>query len=139
MKSEPQGRLAPRSLIAKRVLVADQSASSRELLRAILEDSGAQVELICYSDHLVQRALKFLPHAVLLDVTNFGAECVAVVAALRALEELQGMVIIALAPTALYPEPHSMTQAGFSAILPKPITPSRLRSVLAQQLAASAR
>lgn len=123
-----------RSLVSKRVLVLDQSMSVRELLRAILEDSGAEVEIVCSAHHVVDHATRFRPHAVLMDVTHFGVESAAVVTALRSLPDLQLASIIAMAPTALYPEPHSMTQAGFTAVFPKPITPSRLRHMLVQQL-----
>ncbi|WP_160115043.1 response regulator [Bryocella elongata] len=118
--------------------MADGSTSTRELLCTILEDNGMQVQAVCCWSCVPAAALKFSPDVILLDVSWFNAESPAMLADLRSIPQCGAVPLIALAPTALYPEPHSMAEAGFAAVLPKPITPQSLRRIVLRQLAGAA-
>lgn len=96
-----------------------------------------QVRSVCCWNGLAEAARAFAPHVVLLDVTDFSSGSRANLADLRALPECRMTPLIALAPTPLYPEPHIMAQAGFAAVLAKPISPQRLRAAVQEQLNAS--
>jgi CheY-like chemotaxis protein len=127
-----------RTPLAKtRALVADESTSSCELLCAILEESGMQVLSVCCWSSVLDAARVFSPDVVLLDVSEFGSGSRATIAELRAMPAFRRIPLIALAPSLLYPEPHSMVEAGFAAVLVKPISPQRLRKIVQQQLDAA--
>ena len=133
MTTDFKAPLGQGPLAMKRALVADGSTSTRELLRTILEDNGMQVQTVCCWSCVPAAARSFAPDVILLDVSWFNAESSAMIAELRAIPQCEAVPLIALAPTALYPEPHTMAKAGFAAILAQPITPQNLRRAVLRQ------
>lgn len=53
---------------AARILIADDSTSSRELLRFILEDIGHKVAEARDGEQVIAQATLFIPHLIILDL-----------------------------------------------------------------------
>jgi signal transduction histidine kinase/DNA-binding response OmpR family regulator len=124
---------APPELRGLRVLVLDDEAETRELLRFVLEQ--CEVRVTC-ADHAVE-ALRLLgeePFDLLIsDIGMPDMDGYALIRAVRSLPEGGGGSIPALALTA-YARAEDRTQvlrAGFHMHLAKPIDPSELLVVLA--------
>ena len=117
-----------------RILVADDTLSSRELLRTILESSGYEVVEAEDGEQVLERAMDFTPHLVILDLKMQKLDGCSVARALRMIPAFQKIPIVALA--AALPEviPEQMTQAGITRCLVKPIGPARLRECVASLL-----
>ena len=119
---------------AIRILIADDASSSRELLRSILESSGYEVEEAEDGEQVLERAISFAPHMVILDLKMPKLDGCSTARALRKIPAFEKIPIVALA--AALPEviPEQMTQAGITRCLVKPIGPARLRECVASLL-----
>ncbi len=119
---------------ATRILIADDTLSSRELLRSILESSGYEVDEAGDGEQVLERAIAFAPHLVILDLKMQKLDGCSAAIALRKIPAFEEIPIVALA--AALPEviPEQMTQAGITRCLVKPIGPSRLRECVASLL-----
>lgn len=117
-----------------RILIADDTSSSRELLRSILESSGYEVDEAEDGEQVLERAVSFLPHLIILDLKMPKLDGCSTARALRKISAFENIPIVALA--AALPEviPEQMTQAGITRCLVKPIGPARLRACVASLL-----
>jgi two-component system chemotaxis response regulator CheY len=117
-----------------RILIADDTLSSRELLRSILESSGYEVDEAEDGEQVLERAVAFAPHLVILDLKMPKLDGCSAAMALRKISAFERIPIVALA--AALPEviPEQMTQAGITRCLVKPIGPARLRECVASLL-----
>jgi len=120
--------------LAKRILIADDTLSSRDLLRSILESSGYEVVEAEDCEQVIGRATAFMPHLVILDLQMPQLDGCAAAAALRKIPAFEKTPIVALAATSLDAIPEQMAQAGFTGYLVKPIGPARLRQCIASLL-----
>jgi len=120
--------------LAKRILIADDTLSSRELLRSILESSGYEVVEAEDCEQVIGRAIAFKPHLVILDLQMPQLDGCAAAMALRKIPAFAKTPIVALAATLLDAIPEVMEQAGFTGYLVKPIGPARLRQCIASLL-----
>jgi CheY-like chemotaxis protein len=118
----------------KRVLIADDTASSRELLRSILEASAYRVAEANDGEHVLEMVLTFAPHLVILDLQMPKLDGYATVVALRRLPALQRTPIIALTAAVTQTVPEKIFEAGFTTYLVKPIGPLKLRQCIAKIL-----
>jgi CheY-like chemotaxis protein len=118
----------------KRILIADDTASSRELLRSILESCDYEVEEAADGEQVVACVGAFGPDLVILDLHMPRMDGYATAAALRQMPGLHRMPIIALTAAITQTAPDELTEAGFSAFLVKPIGPARLRKCVASLL-----
>jgi CheY-like chemotaxis protein len=119
---------------AARILIADDTLSSRELLRFILEDSGHEVAEAEDGEQIILKAAVFLPHLMILDLQMPKLDGWATAAALRRIPLFERTPIVAL--TAAWSEvlPERISEAGFTACLVKPIAPARLRACVGSLL-----
>lgn len=122
------------SPLAKRILIADDTPSSRELLRSILESSGYEVVEAEDCEQVIDLATTFQPDLVILDLQTPQLDGCAAATALRKLPAFSTTPIVALAATLADAIPESITQAGFTGYLVKPIGPARLRQCIARLL-----
>ena len=111
----------------KRVLIADDTASSRELLRSILEANGHVVEEVQDGQQALEIIESFLPHLVILDLHMPRLDGYSTAAALRKMPICRRIPIVALTAASGQTVPERISEAGFSAYLVKPIRPSSLR------------
>ncbi len=119
---------------AKRILIADDAASSRELLRAILEKSGYEVIQAIDGEQALRKASDFYPDLIILDMQMPRLDGYSVAIALRKLPPFAHVPIVALAAALPDVSPEQMTQAGFTQCLVKPISPARLRDCITRLL-----
>lgn len=118
----------------KRILIADDSASSRDLLRSILEAGNNIVEEVDDGLKVLEIVRAFKPHLVLLDLQMPRLDGYATAAALRRIPALRQVPIIALTAALTQTAPEKIREAGFSGYLVKPIGPSKLRQCVTEAL-----
>jgi len=114
----------------KKVLVADDNASCRELLRAVLEHLGHAVWEACDGTEAVRCAREIAPDIIFLDLRMPGLDGFGVLQALRSGGEC-GCVIVALTASAMRGDRERAMAAGFTRYLTKPISLKELRSEMA--------
>jgi CheY-like chemotaxis protein len=132
-------KLSDRSKGAKppltiRVLIADDSQSSRALLRAILEGSGYEVVEAENGVQVLERAGGFGPDLLILDLQMPKLDGYAAAKALRKIPAFETTPIIALTAALSDAEPEQIADAGFTGYLAKPIGPARLRQYITSLL-----
>ena len=118
----------------KHILIADDSASSRDLLRSILEAGNYIVEEAVDGEQVLEIVEAFEPHLVILDLQIPKLDGYATAAALRRISKLRQTPIIALTAALTQTAPDRISEAGFSGYLVKPIGPSKLRQCVAKAL-----
>ncbi len=82
---------------ATRILIADDAVSSRELLRTILERQGYEVMEAEDGAQAVDKAPKFAPHMVILDLQMPRLDGYSTAIALRKIPAFASIPIVALA------------------------------------------
>jgi CheY-like chemotaxis protein len=112
----------------KRVLVADDKAPGRELIRTVLEQSGYSVFEASNGMEAVRKARLLLPDLIILDLhmpvlDGFGA-----FRELRTDERFRATPIMALTASAMQGDRERALSAGFTSYLAKPISLNALRS-----------
>jgi CheY-like chemotaxis protein len=122
------------TLQPKRILIADDSASSRDLLRSILEANGHIVEEAQDGQQVLEIVESFRPHVVILDLHMPRLDGYSTAAALRKMPIFERLPIVALTAAITQTAPDCISEAGFTAHLVKPIRPSSLRECVANLL-----
>jgi CheY-like chemotaxis protein len=119
---------------ARRILIADDALSSRELLRTILERQGYEVLEAVNGEQAVDEAPDFSPDLVILDLQMPKLDGYSAAIALRKIPAFANIPIVALAAALPEVSPEEMSQAGFTQCLVKPISPTRLRECVTDLL-----
>lgn len=122
------------SLEPRRILIADDTASSRDLLRSILEANGHIVEEAQDGQQVLEIIEAFGPHLVILDLHMPQLDGYSTAAALKEIPIFERTPIVALTAAITQTAPERISEAGFSAYLVKPIRPSSLRQCVANLL-----
>lgn len=120
----------------KRILIADDTASGRYLLRAILEACSYDVSEAEDGEQVLRKAIPFRPHLVILDLQMPKLDGFATVSALRRISSFECIPIVALTAAITFTSPDRMSDAGFTTYLVKPVAPRQLRDCVAGLLAA---
>jgi CheY-like chemotaxis protein len=128
--TRPTGYLGPR----RQVLVIDDVAVNRTLLRQLLEPLGFRVREAATGEAGLAAAAAETPDLVLLDLRLPGLNGFEVAQRLRRLPAGAGCKILALSSHALSVEPQEMLAAGCDDFLPKPFRESDLLQHLATLL-----
>jgi CheY-like chemotaxis protein len=119
----------------KRVLVADDQAGGRELIRTILEHSGHAVWEARDGTEAVRFAREILPDLILLDLHMPMLDGFGVLQELRGNVEFDGTPIVALTATAMQGDRERALSEGFSSYISKPIGLRALRCEMERWLA----
>jgi len=119
---------------ARRILIADDALSCRELLRTILERQGYEVMDAVDGKQAIDEAPDFAPHLVILDLQMPKLDGYSTAIALRKIPAFASIPILALAAALPEVSPEQMTEAGFTQFLVKPISPTRLRECVTELL-----
>jgi CheY-like chemotaxis protein len=118
----------------KKILVADDKPSSRELVRTVLERCGYEVAEAADGLEAVQQACAIGPDLVLLDLHMPALDGFGVVERLRAESRFAATPVLALTASAMQGDREKAMAAGFSGYITKPIRLDYLRSEVARLL-----
>lgn len=117
--------------VGRRILLVEDHADSRQLVRELLEADGHTVFEAKDGPSGLAKARELRPDVVLLDIGLPGLDGYAVARALRASDEGRGPRLIALTGYGLKEDRARALQAGFDEHVVKPVDIVRLREVLA--------
>ncbi len=120
----------------KRILIVDDKATSRELLRTVLEKNYSIIEAADGGEAL-EKARGENPDLILLDLQMPVRNGYEVLTELRQDSRYQTLPIIALTASAMQGDREKALAAGFTAYLTKPVTLAHLREMV-QRLLTSA-
>jgi len=135
--STPQSAIRnPQSAILRglRVLIIEDEADARAMLRVALEQSGANVTAVASADEALRALVQVRPDVVISDIGMPDEDGYALIRKLRALPPEAGGQIPALALTA-YARDEDRRQAlsaGFQMHLSKPVEPDKLIATVAR-------
>ena len=117
-----------------RVLVVDDNADGREMVRTLLEVQGYEIHEAAEGRAAVTQALALQPDAAIIDIGLPGIDGYAVAAGIRAEEKgSRRMRLIALTGYGAEADRRRAAQAGFDAHLTKPCDPYLLVRLLAAE------
>jgi CheY-like chemotaxis protein len=119
----------------KKVLVADDKPTSRELVRVALEHSGYEVYEAGDGIEAVSRARDLLPDLIILDLHMPRLDGFGAIQRIRSDEVLSSVPVMALTASAMQGDRERALSAGFTAYLAKPIHLSVLRKEVSRLLA----
>jgi two-component system cell cycle response regulator DivK len=111
----------------KKVLVADDKAAGRELIRTVLEQCGHSVFEASDGAEAVRKARELLPDLILLDLHMPVLDGLGAFRELRADERFTATPIVALTASAMQGDRELAMSAGFTGYLAKPISLTVLR------------
>lgn len=131
--------IAPPPLADIHVLVVEDDEDGREMLRALLEGSGARVTVAGETRSAFELLLSVSPDLLLSDIGLPGEDGYGLMRRVRALTPEQGGMLpaIALTANASASDRNRAMEAGFQAHLAKPCEPSELTDTIARWVVAA--
>jgi CheY-like chemotaxis protein len=112
----------------KKVLIADDTATGRELVCTVLEGSGFEVVEASDGMEAVDRAHEHRPDLIILDLHMPKLDGFGVIRQLRSEEDFAATPILALTASAMMGDKERAMSAGFTGYVTKPIRLADLRS-----------
>jgi CheY-like chemotaxis protein len=112
----------------KKLLIADDKATSRELMRTVLEKCGYAIREASDGIEALRCAREIRPDLIILDLHMPGVDGYGVVSELRREEEFADTPIMALTASAMQGDRERALAAGFDSYVTKPIPLSALRA-----------
>ncbi len=119
----------------KKVLVADDKAPGRELVRMVLEKGGYQVFEASDGEEALKEARAVQPDLIILDIHMPGLDGFGVIEKLRKEPGFAAIPIIALTASAMMGDRERAMAAGFTGYITKPIRLGALRAEVERLLA----
>jgi CheY-like chemotaxis protein len=116
------------------ILIADDRASSRELLRTVLQRAGYEVLEAEDGEQALAQARSGHPDMILLDLQMPGLDGFGVLAVLRGDPQFAQLPVLALTASAMRGDREKILEAGFTDYLAKPAGPEVLRETVARLL-----
>jgi len=113
----------------ERILIVEDDADNREMMRILLESSGHEVHDAADGTSGVEIATRLQPDIVLIDIGLPGLDGYEVARRIRAVLK-DGPRLIALSGYGQEKDRQRAFQAGFDDHLLKPVDPTRLLAVL---------
>lgn len=110
-----------------KILIADDKATSRELIRTVLEDDGYAISEASDGIEALRYAHEFEPDLIILDLHMPGVDGYGVVSELRRDGRFATIPIMALTASAMQGDRELALAAGFDSYVSKPIPLSALR------------
>jgi len=111
----------------KKILIADDKATSRELLRTVLERQGYAVTEAADGEEALQKALAEPPDLILLDLQMPLRSGYEVLVELRKDPRHAEVPIIAITASAMQGDREKALAAGFTGYMAKPVALVHLR------------
>lgn len=112
----------------KKILVADDKATSRELVRTVLENAGYTVVEASDGLEALRHARELGPDLIILDLHMPGLDGFGVIEELRRDENFADTPVIALTASAMQGDRERALSFGFTGYISKPIRLGTLRS-----------
>jgi CheY-like chemotaxis protein len=121
------------ALVGLHVLVVDDDAEARELLRTVLEYGGALVTVVATARDALRNLQRVTPDVVVTDIAMPQENGYWLIREMRALDAVKGHRLPAIALTGHGDAhgPERTLAAGFDAHLRKPVDPWELCRVIA--------
>lgn len=117
----------------KKVLIADDKDTGRELVRTVLEDSYEVFEA-SNGVEAVEQARQIVPDLIILDLHMPGLDGFGVVRELRRDARFAATPVMALTASAMMGDRELALAAGFTGYIAKPIRLSALRAEVERML-----
>lgn len=111
----------------KRILIVDDKATSRELLRTVLEKQGYTIIEAGDGEEALQKARADNPDLILLDLQMPIRDGYEVLGELRQDPRYAALPIVALTASAMQGDREKALAAGFTGYLAKPVSLAHLR------------
>ncbi len=121
-----------------RILVAEDNAVNRELLRELLEVRGYTVFEACDGQEALHMIEQSLPELLLLDIGMPVLDGFAVIRKIRENPRLAPLPVVAVTAYAMRGDREKILASGFDGYLSKPLNPSSLTEELDRLLTKSA-
>ena len=112
----------------KTVLIADDKATSRELVRTVLEKEGYTVVEAADGIEALRSSRELMPDIIILDLQMPGMDGFEVLEELRKDQRFQLTPILALTASAMQGDRERAISIGFTGYVTKPIRLQVLRS-----------
>jgi CheY-like chemotaxis protein len=122
-----------------KVLVADDNAAGRELVRTVLEDRGYTVFEARDGVEALEVAHRIQPDLIILDLHMPGLDGFGVVKELRLDSNFATTPVVALTASAMQGDRQRALAAGFTGYITKPVSLKTLRSEVERLLALAER
>lgn len=119
----------------KRVLVADDKSTGRELVRTVLEKRGYEIFEARDGIEALDAAQRVRPDLIILDLHMPGLDGFGVIKELRLDTRFANTPIIALTASAMQGDRQRALAAGFTGYVTKPVSLKALRSEVERLLA----
>lgn len=119
----------------KRVLIADDKATGRELVRTALEGQGHEIFEACDGIEALEAAYRVSPHLIILDLQMPGMDGFGVIKELRLDNRFDAIPVVALTASAMEGDRQRALTAGFTLYLTKPVSLRVLRAEVTRLLA----
>jgi CheY-like chemotaxis protein len=114
----------------RRILIAEDNAVNRELLRELLEGRGYAVEEACDGQEALQMIAQSMPDVLLLDLSMPVLDGFATLRRIRENPEMSSLPVLAVTAYAMRGDQEKTVEAGFDGYLSKPISASLLDEAL---------
>jgi two-component system cell cycle response regulator DivK len=118
----------------KRILIVEDKATSRELLRTVLEQQGYAVDEASDGEEALRKIRAQPPDLVLLDLQIPARNGYDVVREVRKDPRLQSVPVVAVTASAMQGDREKVLAAGFTAYIAKPVSLVQLRHEVNQIL-----
>ena len=118
----------------RKILVADDNAESRELIREVLEPYCYHVVEACDGPEALAKIEQTTPDAVLLDIQMPGLDGFGVLERLRRNPRFAALPVAALTAYAMQGDREKAFAAGFDEYITKPINAGSLRAQIKRLL-----
>lgn len=118
-----------------KVLIAEDNAVNRELLRELLELRGCTVHEACDGQEALQMIEQTQPELLLLDIGMPVMDGFAVIRRIRENPLLAKLPVVAVTAYAMRGDQERILNSGFDGYLSKPVNPSSLANELDRILA----
>jgi CheY-like chemotaxis protein len=113
-----------------KVLIAEDNAVNRELLRELLELRGYTVLEACDGEDALRAIEEAQPELLLLDISMPVLDGFAVIRRIRENPRFAGLPVVAVTAYAMRGDRERILSSGFDGYLSKPVSPSALNEEL---------
>jgi CheY-like chemotaxis protein len=118
----------------KKVLIAEDNAVNRELLRELLEIRGYAVMEACNGMEALDQIAKTQPDILLLDLSMPVLDGFGTIEKIRKDPNFKSLPVLAVTAYAMHGDREKILTAGFDGYLSKPINPAALHQELQRLL-----